>query len=310
MKLRISPRHLPNHTDPNWPPTSHTLHRRHNLSLLLHRPHMPRRTIRLTNPQPPCKRSLILLYLHLLPHRPRALLWLIPIQRNLKHRHHPPTYPYSNCFRRLCSTMRTNILLRGHCYHQLILSHPLLDNPTLTRFFALHFLLPFIITGLTLIHLTFLHESGSNNPLGIVANSDKIPFHPYYSTKDILGGPRKLYPSKPTSHTPSHQTRVILPICIRHPTLNPQQTRGRSSPSSIRTSPIPNPTPPQIQAAHNNLPSPLPTPILSPSGQPRHPNMIEHPFIIIGQLASLTYFTILLILFPSIGALENKILNY
>ncbi|KAF1538331.1 cytochrome b, partial [Eudyptes schlegeli] len=39
----------------------------------------------------------------------------------------------------------------------------------------------------TLIHLTFLHESGSNNPLGIVANSDKIPFHPYYSTKDILG---------------------------------------------------------------------------------------------------------------------------
>ncbi|KAF1488721.1 cytochrome b, partial [Megadyptes antipodes antipodes] len=39
----------------------------------------------------------------------------------------------------------------------------------------------------TLIHLTFLHESGSHNPLGIVANSDKIPFHPYYSTKDILG---------------------------------------------------------------------------------------------------------------------------
>eukprot|EP00095_Tigriopus_kingsejongensis_P005074 maker-scaffold2235_size18398-snap-gene-0.3 protein:Tk05074 transcript:maker-scaffold2235_size18398-snap-gene-0.3-mRNA-1 annotation:"tyrosine-protein kinase ryk" len=74
-------------------------------------------------------------------------------------------------------------------------------------------------------------------------------------------------------HCHSHQTRVILPICIRHPTLNPQQTRGRSSPSSIRTSPIPNPTPPQIQAAHNNLPSPLPTPILSPSGQPRHPNM-------------------------------------
>ncbi|NWT07326.1 CYB protein, partial [Mionectes macconnelli] len=39
----------------------------------------------------------------------------------------------------------------------------------------------------TLIHLTFLHESGSNNPLGIVSNSDKIPFHPYFSLKDILG---------------------------------------------------------------------------------------------------------------------------
>ncbi|NXF41970.1 CYB protein, partial [Nyctibius bracteatus] len=39
----------------------------------------------------------------------------------------------------------------------------------------------------TLVHLTFLHESGSNNPLGIVSNCDKIPFHPYFSLKDILG---------------------------------------------------------------------------------------------------------------------------
>ncbi|KFQ21065.1 Cytochrome b, partial [Merops nubicus] len=39
----------------------------------------------------------------------------------------------------------------------------------------------------TLIHLTFLHESGSNNPLGIVSHCDKIPFHPYFSLKDILG---------------------------------------------------------------------------------------------------------------------------
>ncbi|KFQ68860.1 Cytochrome b, partial [Phaethon lepturus] len=39
----------------------------------------------------------------------------------------------------------------------------------------------------TLVHLTFLHESGSNNPLGIVSNCDKIPFHPYFSLKDALG---------------------------------------------------------------------------------------------------------------------------
>nr|AGQ50314.1 cytochrome b [Strix leptogrammica] len=61
------------------------------------------------------------------------------------------------------------------------------DNPTLTRFFALHFLLPFLIAGLTLIHLTFLHDSGSNNPLGISSDCDKIPFHPYFSMKDTLG---------------------------------------------------------------------------------------------------------------------------
>nr|Q9ZY49.1 RecName: Full=Cytochrome b; AltName: Full=Complex III subunit 3; AltName: Full=Complex III subunit III; AltName: Full=Cytochrome b-c1 complex subunit 3; AltName: Full=Ubiquinol-cytochrome-c reductase complex cytochrome b subunit [Pseudochirops cupreus]AAD16870.1 cytochrome b [Pseudochirops cupreus] len=61
------------------------------------------------------------------------------------------------------------------------------DKATLTRFFALHFILPFMIAALTIVHLLFLHETGSNNPLGINPNSDKIPFHPYYTTKDALG---------------------------------------------------------------------------------------------------------------------------
>ena len=53
------------------------------------------------------------------------------------------------------------------------------DNATLTRFFSFHFLFPFIIIAFTIIHLLFLHQTGSNNPLGINRNSDKIPFHPY-----------------------------------------------------------------------------------------------------------------------------------
>nr|YP_010950370.1 cytochrome b [Parmaturus xaniurus]WMI36300.1 cytochrome b [Parmaturus xaniurus] len=61
------------------------------------------------------------------------------------------------------------------------------DNATLTRFFAFHFLLPFLILALTVIHLLFLHETGSNNPLGINSDTDKISFHPYYSYKDLLG---------------------------------------------------------------------------------------------------------------------------
>lgn len=60
-------------------------------------------------------------------------------------------------------------------------------NATLTRFFALHFLLPFIIAALSIIHLLFLHQTGSNNPLGINSSSTKIPFHSYYSFKDIVG---------------------------------------------------------------------------------------------------------------------------
>nr|YP_009422181.1 cytochrome b [Reduvius tenebrosus]AGO28022.1 cytochrome b [Reduvius tenebrosus] len=61
------------------------------------------------------------------------------------------------------------------------------DNATLTRFFTLHFLLPFIIAAFTMIHLLFLHQTGSNNPLGLSKNLDKIPFHPYFSIKDLLG---------------------------------------------------------------------------------------------------------------------------
>nr|YP_002213649.1 cytochrome b [Atelura formicaria]ABS88987.1 cytochrome b [Atelura formicaria] len=61
------------------------------------------------------------------------------------------------------------------------------DNPTLTRFFTFHFLLPFIVAALTMIHLLFLHQTGSNNPLGVNSNLDKIPFHPYFTFSDLLG---------------------------------------------------------------------------------------------------------------------------
>nr|YP_010835909.1 cytochrome b [Apphia rufipenna]WGC89428.1 cytochrome b [Apphia rufipenna] len=61
------------------------------------------------------------------------------------------------------------------------------DNATLSRFFSLHFMLPFIIVMLTIIHLFFLHMTGSNNPIGLNSNMDKIPFHPYFSIKDLMG---------------------------------------------------------------------------------------------------------------------------
>nr|YP_009390967.1 cob [Meroptera pravella]ARV87625.1 cob [Meroptera pravella] len=61
------------------------------------------------------------------------------------------------------------------------------DNATLTRFYTFHFLLPFIILMMTMIHLLFLHMTGSNNPLGINSNLDKIPFHPFFMFKDLIG---------------------------------------------------------------------------------------------------------------------------
>nr|YP_009750093.1 cytochrome b [Eudarcia gwangneungensis]QIJ46449.1 cytochrome b [Eudarcia gwangneungensis] len=61
------------------------------------------------------------------------------------------------------------------------------DNATLTRFYTFHFMLPFIIIMFTMIHLLYLHQTGSNNPLGINSNLDKIPFHPFFSFKDMIG---------------------------------------------------------------------------------------------------------------------------
>ncbi len=61
------------------------------------------------------------------------------------------------------------------------------DNATLTRFFRFHFLLPFLLSALVLIHLVFLHETGSNNPLGFGASSDKVSFYPYFILKDLYG---------------------------------------------------------------------------------------------------------------------------
>lgn len=61
------------------------------------------------------------------------------------------------------------------------------DNATLNRFFAFHFLLPFVLAALRAVHLLFLHQTGSNNPLGISRDGDKVPFHTYYTTKDTVG---------------------------------------------------------------------------------------------------------------------------
>jgi ubiquinol-cytochrome c reductase cytochrome b subunit len=63
------------------------------------------------------------------------------------------------------------------------------DNPTLNRFFALHYLMPFVLVGVVFLHIAALHITGSNNPLGIDPKGpqDTLPFHPYYTIKDSVG---------------------------------------------------------------------------------------------------------------------------
>ena len=62
-----------------------------------------------------------------------------------------------------------------------------MGEPTLTRFFSFHFLFPFVLLGLVLLHIVFLHGSGSRNFLGLSSDMDKVVFHPYFVYKDIVG---------------------------------------------------------------------------------------------------------------------------
>lgn len=62
-----------------------------------------------------------------------------------------------------------------------------MGNATLKRFFILHYLIPFIILCVVTLHVVFLHETGSRNPVGVDRDSDKVPFHRYYTWKDVFG---------------------------------------------------------------------------------------------------------------------------
>ena len=88
------------------------------------------------------------------------------------------------------ATVITNLLsaipVFGHDLVELIWGGFSVSNATLNRFFSLHFLLPFLLAALVVAHFMALHTHGSNNPNGISNNSDRYPFHPYFSFKDIV----------------------------------------------------------------------------------------------------------------------------
>nr|YP_001816868.1 cytochrome b [Arapaima gigas]Q9G0M4.1 RecName: Full=Cytochrome b; AltName: Full=Complex III subunit 3; AltName: Full=Complex III subunit III; AltName: Full=Cytochrome b-c1 complex subunit 3; AltName: Full=Ubiquinol-cytochrome-c reductase complex cytochrome b subunit [Arapaima gigas]ABQ11866.1 cytochome b [Arapaima gigas]BAB19301.1 cytochrome b [Arapaima gigas] len=208
------------------------------------------------------------------------------------------------------------------------------DNATLTRFFAFHFILPFIVAAAVILHLLFLHETGSNNPMGLNSDTDKVYFHPYFSYKDILGfivmllalitlalfSPNLL--GDPENFTPANP--LVTP-----PHIKPEwyflfaYAILRSIPNKLGG----------VLALLFSILVLMIVPILHTSkmqtltfrpfsqflfwvlvadmliltwigGMP-----VELPFIIIGQIASILYFTLFLLLIPMAGLMENKMLS-
>ena len=209
------------------------------------------------------------------------------------------------------------------------------DNATLNRFFSFHYLFPFIIAALSLIHLALLHQDGSGNPLGIESSIDKISMYPYFIVKDFLG----------TAIFAAFFAAFVYfyPNTLGHPDnyieANPMVTPAHIVPEwyflpfyAILRS-IPHKLGGVVAMVSAIvilalLPWLHSTEIRSSRFRPLYRFFyftiiscclllgwiggmpVEEPYVVIGQLASIYYFFYFIILLPSLGQLEKFLLTY
>jgi len=208
------------------------------------------------------------------------------------------------------------------------------DNATLNRFFSLHFVLPFVIAGLVIVHLALLHKDGSNNPLGIDSSGDKISFYPYFYVKDLfslmcfvvlfsailfyypnlLGHPDNYIPADPMV-TPAHIVPewYFLPFYAILRSI-PDKLGGVAAMGGaivillflpfINTSKVRSSTfRPIFRICFWFLFADFL--LLGWIGQ----EVVEEPFVMIGQLGTVFYFLYFLVFIPFVGIVENLLIR-
>ena len=209
------------------------------------------------------------------------------------------------------------------------------DNATLNRFFSLHYLLPFIIVGASIVHIAALHQYGSNNPLGCASVTDKVSFYPYFFLKDLvgwvafavffawfiffapnaLGHPDNYIPANPMA-TPAHIVPewYFLPVYAILRSI-PNKLGGVAAIGLVFVSLL------LLPFINSSM-------IRSSNFRPIHRKLfwllvadcfilgwigcqpVETPYVMIGQLASVYFFLYFLVCIPILGKLENALIRY
>lgn len=233
------------------------------------------------------------------------------------------------------TSMVTAIPIAGQPIVQWLWGGYTVGNPTLNRFFSLHFLLPFLIAGLTLIHLALLHREGSNSPIGSDTGVDDVPFYPYFFSKDVfalfcflfgfgifvfyfpntLNHPDNYIPADPLQ-TPAHVVPewYFLPYYAILRSI-PHKAGGILAMVGailvlllipfINTSDVRNTTyRPLFKICFWLFIADFI--ILTWVGQ----KPVRDTFILVGQVGTVYYFAFFMILVPLIGTIESKLVNY